>query len=200
MQNQCRICEKLFEAKTGGSTQCPSCGVSKRRWKMKLKLVALLGGKCERCGFDQHPAALHFHHKDSKTKLFNISANSLLKSFSDLKNEVMKCELLCANCHGIEHSNMEKYDRLMDEIRTKSGMKTIYTCECGSVVSESGRMCSECSHKLQRRVEWPTKEELEVLISKYSFLAIGKMFSVSDNSIRKWCKHYQIPLSGNAPE
>lgn len=42
--------------------------VRQTRYNNKLKAVALLGGKCKRCGYDKHPAALQFHHKlDKKT-------------------------------------------------------------------------------------------------------------------------------------
>lgn len=38
----------------------------------------------------------------------------------------------------------------------------------------------------------PSKEELEILIKNNSFLKIGEIYNVSDNSIRKWCKKYNI--------
>lgn len=38
----------------------------------------------------------------------------------------------------------------------------------------------------------PTKEILMDLISKHPFTKIGKMFNVSDNAVRKWCKKYNL--------
>lgn len=40
-----------------------------------------------------------------------------------------------------------------------------------------------------RKVERPTKEKLEELITKYPMTKIGKMYGVSDNAIRKWLKN-----------
>lgn len=54
--------------------------------------------------------------------------------------------------------------------------------------------CSaECSQKSQRKAERPSKEELYELIKNNSFVAVGKMFNVSDNAVRKWCKQYGLP-------
>lgn len=44
----------------------------------------------------------------------------------------------------------------------------------------------------RRKVERPTKEILEKLIIEKPFTEIGKLYNVSDNSIRKWCKYYNI--------
>ena len=40
----------------------------------------------------------------------------------------------------------------------------------------------------------PSKEELEILIKTKSFSEIGRNYNVSDNSIRKWCKMYNLPF------
>jgi hypothetical protein len=71
------------------------------RQERKLALIELLGGACK-CGFDV-PAALQFHHIDPATKEFTI-ANKLNRPYDELEAEALKCELLCANCHAIHHS------------------------------------------------------------------------------------------------
>lgn len=51
-----------------------------------------------------------------------------------------------------------------------------------------------------RKVERPTKEELEFLVSSMSFLAIARKFKVkSDNTIRKWCQIYEIDFKKLSP-
>lgn len=58
--------------------------------------------------------------------------------------------------------------------------------------------CStECLHKDQMKAERPSKEELLVLILENPFTHIGKMYGVSDNAIRKWCKSYGLPYKKN---
>lgn len=48
--------------------------------------------------------------------------------------------------------------------------------------------------KLRKVKDRPSKEELSELIKKMSFVKIGKMYNVSDNAIRKWCKSYDLPF------
>jgi hypothetical protein len=60
---------------------------------------------CVSCGIKDH-RVLDWHHKDKLSKQFEISniyAKSRLVSKKRLLAEIAKCELLCANCHRIEH-------------------------------------------------------------------------------------------------
>lgn len=61
---------------------------------------------CVDCG-QRHPATLHFHHRNSEDKAFNIG-EAVDKGFSldRIKKEIEKCIVLCANCHFIRHYNM----------------------------------------------------------------------------------------------
>jgi hypothetical protein len=45
-----------------------------------------------------------------------------------------------------------------------------------------------CADMKQRRVDRPSREELTTLLKTKSFCAIGRMFGVSDNAVRKWLK------------
>lgn len=59
--------------------------------------------KCSRCGFD-HPAAIQFHHSDPSKKDFSLSQGVTMGySRERILEEIAKCEVLCANCHFIEH-------------------------------------------------------------------------------------------------
>jgi len=80
-----------------------------RRRERKTHLVNLLGSKCSRCPQD-HPATLDFHHQDPTNKIFSIGDMIMLTrqvTQEELEMEVMKCELLCKNCHAIEHCTWE---------------------------------------------------------------------------------------------
>ena len=52
--------------------------------------------------------------------------------------------------------------------------------------------CRDCLSKERRKVNRQSVDELKCLISKCSMLAIGKMYGVSGNSVRKWCRSYGI--------
>jgi hypothetical protein len=77
--------------------------VSKRRRKVRLMAISQLGGKCSRCGYSKYPEVLEFHHKDPRQKDFNISLKGHCRSWERVKNEIKKCDLLCANCHREIH-------------------------------------------------------------------------------------------------
>jgi hypothetical protein len=66
----------------------------------KLRLIALFGGRCVDCGFQGHPAAFHFDHRDPETKSFGI-AEAQGKPWECVLAEARKCDLVCANCHAV---------------------------------------------------------------------------------------------------
>ena len=72
-----------------------------RKRKQLLKYKESL--KCNRCGFNDS-RALAFHHIDSSAKNFTIGeALSIGYSIETILEEISKCEVLCFNCHAIEH-------------------------------------------------------------------------------------------------
>ncbi len=73
----------------------------------KQILVDYKGGKCEICGYKKCLGALHFHHRNTKTKEYTISAK-LACSIKILKKEVDKCDLICSNCHAELHWEEQK--------------------------------------------------------------------------------------------
>ena len=52
--------------------------------------------------------------------------------------------------------------------------------------------CEECRCLKSRKVDRPSKEQLELDILNMSFVKIGKKYSVSDNAVRKWAKTYNL--------
>lgn len=102
-KNHCKICQKP----SGRRWLCAGHYTKVRRYRTKKRAVDLLGGACVRCGWNENIVALQFHHKNDD-KEFSI-ANGANKSWERVKDEVAKCELLCANCHNIEHSNQDEH-------------------------------------------------------------------------------------------
>jgi len=52
---------------------------------------------CAVCGYNSHPAALHFHHVRGEKKFCVSRANTIEEALP----EIEKCDILCANCHAI---------------------------------------------------------------------------------------------------
>lgn len=73
--------------------------------------------------------------------------------------------------------------------------ETFNYCEkCNKLISKYSKLCAEClNEERAKHSKIPEKEILLNLIKNYPFVKIGKMFDVSDNTIRKWCKKYDLP-------
>lgn len=74
--------------------------VRRKEHRDKINKVKIERG-CIDCGFNRHPAALHFDHRDRNQKRFLI-AQSRLYSFDTILSEIAKCDVRCANCHAIK--------------------------------------------------------------------------------------------------
>ncbi len=89
--------------------RCRKCrveAVQKRRDKIKELAIEYKGGKCCICGYNKCHSALEFHHLNPETKDFSISANGYTRSWKEVKDELNKCILVCANCHRELHSGI----------------------------------------------------------------------------------------------
>lgn len=74
------------------------------RKRSKIRLIEYKGGKCEICGYNKSINALHFHHRNSQEKDFQIGSTSY--SFERLKKESDKCIMVCSNCHCEIHEGL----------------------------------------------------------------------------------------------
>ena len=104
-------------------------------------------------------------------------------------NRIENLRIICPNCH----SQTETFGN-------KRGKKHNYCIDCGCEISLKSIRCNSCSAKHRNTFKIspenrPSKEELLKLILSKSFTEIGKMFGVVDNTIRKWCKSYELPYT-----
>jgi len=66
--------------------------------------------------------------------------------------------------------------------------------KCGNKKGCRAGVCIECLNK-ERAKRIPSKEEIYKLLLDNSMCAIGRMYGVSDNAVRKWCKKYGLPFN-----
>jgi transposase-like protein len=100
-----------FRARSDGAYRCAKCAsaaVSRRRRRIKRELVEGAGGRCQICGFYEHPAALQFHHLDPQKKDFHLASGGLTRSLARIRKEAEKCVLLCANCHALVEAGIKE--------------------------------------------------------------------------------------------
>lgn len=175
--------------------------LKRHRNKRKQDLANCLGGKCARCSYNTTVKALDFHHIDPTQKSFTIS-QIINKDLSLQLEEIKKCVLLCANCHRELHAgiwNIEDIDipKFIDKI-TKEKIKDIKkecsNCKTVFFLTHRTRLyCSEkCSGIGRRKIERPSREELQKLVWEKPSTQIAKQYGVSDRMIGKWCEAYNI--------
>jgi predicted transcriptional regulator len=87
---------------------CKKCHNKQRsvdQRNVKKLAVDYKGGSCITCGYSKSLSALEFHHRDPNEKDLPPSKLNNHK-FEDIKVELDKCDLLCANCHREEHDRL----------------------------------------------------------------------------------------------
>jgi transposase len=103
-----------------GYYRCAKCrheAVSRWRRRAKLQLIQAAGGVCILCGYDRHPAALHFHHLDPTEKRYTLSRAGHTRNLAEALEEAKKCVLLCANCHAeVERGMATIPDELVSDV------------------------------------------------------------------------------------
>ena len=143
--------------------------------KLKTKLLkeGIKENKCECCGISEwmgKPIVIQLHHIDG----------------NNCNNELSNLQMLCPNCH----SQTDNYCGSANE------KKKYYCPECGKEIKRGSTYCVECANKHRRKVDRP---ELEQLLEDYkklkAFTKIGKLYNVTDNTVRKWFKYYGLPHS-----
>lgn len=155
--------------------------LSSHNLKLRLIKEGVLENKCSKCGLNQM-----WQGKTLSLQLHHINGER-----SDCRQENL--ELLCPNCHSQTQTFCGKRNTKKKRIINKGIGKT-HTCpSCGGEKKiEKSPMCRKCADKKHRVVTRPGKTHLAELVLNNSLLQIGKMFGVSDNAIRKWCKSYGI--------
>lgn len=95
--------------------------------------------------------------------------------------------------HGLEftlHCVDSAYSCTIHHTRDKSNICP----SCGNWKFDYSKLCVNCYHKgVHKHI--PDRILLKQLIRTNTFVTIGKLYSVSDNAVRKWCKYYQLPYS-----
>lgn len=86
--------------------KCSTQQVLERMRLYKLRCIEYKGGKCQKCGYNKYIGALEFHHRNPEEKDFTIARQHLHKFNDKTKDELDKCDLLCANCHRETHGNI----------------------------------------------------------------------------------------------
>ncbi|CAL9977399.1 HNH endonuclease [Vibrio phage D260] len=112
---QCNTLVPLSEKATKGSCKkCDAQGSGSRRLLNRERLYNYLReNPCTDCG-EENPIVLEFDHVDPNNKSDNIS-NMMSKSWENIKEEIDKCEVVCANCHRIRTAKQFNWYSFLQE-------------------------------------------------------------------------------------
>jgi hypothetical protein len=171
------------------------------RRKTKQKLIDYKGGKCEICGYNKDClSSFHFHHKNPDEKSFAISSKGITRKLELLKQEVDKCQLLCANCHAEVHEILYSKQRAETKLRHEERLSKIKLseeinkitkdCKQKDKIEKSTKFTKICNQKIT--INKPSKEELFKLLWEKPTIHIAKDYNVSDKAVEKWAKKYSL--------
>lgn len=157
------------------------------------KIITRLGIGCSNCGWDESTGDIH--HIQGR-KIENADAHTNLS-------------YLCPNCHRLVHTHKIAKENLITleqqigdrwkeyyfgyDFKDSSFIKTCLTCNKEFLPkNKTEKYCShECAS--QDRIKFKiTKEELEKLVWEMPSSHIAKLFGISDTTIVKKCKKYNI--------
>lgn len=163
--------QKTLEEHLIKNSTTKSCKLKNMLFKHGIKK-----NKCEICGIEEwqgKPLNMQLHHIDG----------------DPTNNTLENLQILCPNCHA-------QTDTFCSGNKIKIiKEKEIYICPIcgGEKKTKNSKCCAVCRSKLNRKVKWPTKEEMEKYFSKgLNPGDIGKIYGVSGNTAKKWKIYYNI--------
>lgn len=135
------------------------------------------------------------------TTFVTINKQQYYQIVEDIKNLSLTFEEIASKYNlsqrtitRINNGYTHKLDNIQYPIRKTRYENEKGVClDCGKTISKGASRCWECASKAQRTVDRPSREELKKMIRNTPFTKIGKLYNVSDNTIRKWCESYSLP-------
>lgn len=153
---------------------CENSTYSNNKLKNRILKEGLKENKCEnpKCGISEwhgKPISLQIHH------INGINNDNRLENL----------QLLCPNCHAQTDSFGGRNKK---EYITTFGGRDEKIKKTPEEIASKKKEKWESSH--------PSKEELiKTFLEQKSYVKTGEFYNVSDNAIRKWFRHYDLPLN-----
>lgn len=95
-------------------------------------------------------------------------------------NRIENLRILCPNCHALVPNKCYREPN---------------KCFCGKVIIKKAKFCRNCANKNIKRqrefkIEWPSINELEKMLSESNFSSVARKLGVSDSAVRKHIKNH----------
>ena len=152
--------------------------------KRRILKESLLEDKCDICGI---------------TEWNNLNIVMVLDHINGVNDDhrLENLRFLCPNCNSQQPTfcrGQRKYLIQLGAVdfeRKGRYSRVCPLCKQNKMVDGASK-CQECRDKLSRKVDWPSKEELKILLDQHTFTYLGKKYGVSGNAVKKWAKKYGI--------
>lgn len=139
-----------------------------RRKHNRQRSIIFLGGKCQRCGSVHN---LEIDHINRKDKCFTLSGKGLDFTWNKIEAELVKCQLLCQNCHLVksyeagdltksQHGSYRKYQSgcrchlcrkvPRDTARRYRKKRMKPCCDCFRMIDYRATRCKSCALKQRK--------------------------------------------------
>lgn len=171
--------------------------VKEWRARTKERIVIAMGGACVCCGYNTCHSVLHCHHTDPTQKEFSFGAiRANPAQWSTIVDELMKCVLVCANCHGEIHAGIRqvpadarRFHESYSSYTTKLPVKTTTCPVCGKLKSNWQITCSpQCAGKRARKVDWDAVDIAELFRLHKTTVKVAEVLGISDVAVHKRMK------------
>lgn len=107
-------------------------------------------------------------------------------------NRIENLRFLCPNCHSQTEAYSGKKNKKIynDTFENKNENECII---CGKKIGKYSKMCVKCNHISQKKVkDIPSKEILLNEVNELGYRGTGRIYNVSDTTIRKWIKNIDL--------
>lgn len=148
-----------------------------------------------------------FDNHITKSKNFNGAISSICRALNKERPSAYGYKWMYQNVKTPLDAEVEKIDEVImhkkHEINSKkksAKTKENYCIDCGKRISATAKRCNSCAQKEKQKrlsLNMPDRETLKNLIRTKSFCEIARMYDVTDNTVRKWCKSFNLPYKSN---
>jgi hypothetical protein len=120
LQSRCKACYKIYHQQYYENNREKYFAKNRRnKNRQRTRLKAIINdakqAPCQDCGQVFHPWVMEFDHREGTTKIDAVG-NLAGRGCTDekLRNEIEKCDIVCANCH-----RMRTYNRIQAKLKSK---------------------------------------------------------------------------------
>ena len=154
--------------------------INSHRLRLRLIKERVLEAKCYKCdntGWLGQPISLELEH---------INGNHLDNTLANLT-------ILCPNCHAQTETYRGKNKPDSKKPKwVKPALKVVYCIDCNKKIDNKSTRCKSCQGKTQdTKINWPTIEQLELMLVESNYTKLGQLLGVSDNAIRQHIKRHK---------